>query len=463
MRWPIRIQLLLWIVSVVVFGIVAATSASAYLAVQMASRNQSQRLHAVVDTLMQASYPLSQTVLEHMSGLSGGQFVLLGSQGRVVYSTIRLAPADSVALQSVPRQSTPDFFAQGNVVRLGEDDYFVQWMPVAGTTGTSDSGRLIVLYAKYRWWSVARAVATPILLVGTVTTLAAVLVSALVAHRFVRPIRVLRNQTDQIADGRFEPVDMPERNDEIGDLTLSINRMTEKLGRYEAEVRRNERLRVLGQLGAGIAHQLRNAATGARMAVELHQQERTRSGDDESLRIALGQLRLMESHLQRFLSLGRHERSSHDRITLQTVIEDAMSLVRPAFDHARIRLNCDVPDEPVHVRGDADWLGQLLTNLVLNAMEAAERNAGPNSEVCVELERDAASRAVLRVKNSGPPPDAALHDKLFEPFVTDKADGTGLGLYVVRQVAEDHGGTVRWERQEDMTCFVVELPIDQET
>jgi len=461
MRWPIRIQLLLWILSVVVFGIVAATLASAYLAVRMASRDQSQRLHRAVDTLTQARFPLSQTVLAHMSGLSGGQFVLLDHAGAVVYSTIRLDADDLAALESVPRRSTPDLFAQGSVVRLAGDDYFSEQVPMADRARASGSGRLIVLYPKRQWWSVARAEASPILIAGGVTTLVAMLVSVLVAARFVRPIRVLRSQADRIADGRFQPAEVPQRNDEIGDLTRSINRMTEKLGRYEDEVRRHERLRVLGQLGAGIAHQLRNAATGARMAVELHQQETPAAAENESLRVALGQLRLMESHLQRFLSLGRDEPTAHDRVILQTLVEDVASLVRPACDHAKIRLECDCPSEPICVRGDVHRLGQLLTNLVLNAMEAAGRRAGPDSRIGIEIGRNGASHAVLRVRNSGPAPEAAIEDRLFEPFVTDKSDGTGLGLYLVRQVAQQHGGTVCWERQDDVTCFTVELPTDQ--
>jgi len=465
MRWPIRIQLFLWILSVVVFGIVAATLASAYLAVQSASRAQLADLRQARDTLAtRAHYPFSQPVLEQLSGLTGGQFVLLERSGQVLYATIPLDKHDVTVLQSVPRQATSDLFAAGSVVQLGGNDYFGQQVPVADR-GQPTSRRLVVLYPKRRWWNIARSEATPILIAGGVTALAAMLVSALVAARFVRPIRLLRNQADGVADGRFQPVDMPARHDELGDLGRSINRMIERLGRYEEEVRRHERLRVLGQLGAGIAHQLRNAATGARMAVELHQQGTPEAADDESLRIAMRQLRLMESHLQRFLSLGRGELSSRDRVSLQAVVEDVASLVRPGCNHAGVRLDCRGSGEPIWVRGDRHWLGQLLTNLALNAVEAATRprtaeTGGPPAEVSIEWGSNGAGLAALSVTNNGPPPDTAIQDRLFEPFVTDKPDGTGLGLYLVRQVAEDHGGTVRWERKGDKTCFTVELPLD---
>jgi signal transduction histidine kinase len=462
MRWPIRIQLLLWILSVVVFGIVATTLVSVYLAAEATSREQLANLHQVVTTLSKAPrYPLSQTVLKYMSGLSGGEFVLMDSDGKVTLSTIPLDAPDLAVLRSVPARQGNDLFAQGIVVRLGGKQFVSDQTPLPGRMPGGKPEHLIILYPKHQWWSIARAEAVPVLIAGCVSMLLAMIVSVLVAGRFVHPIRVLRNQADQIADGRFQPVELPRHNDEIGDLTGSINRMTERLGRYEDEVRRHERLRVLGQLGAGIAHQLRNAATGARMAVELHRQETPASADDESLQIALRQLRLMESHVQRFLSLGRHEPSTHAPVTLQAVVDDALPLLRPACDHAGIDLRCHRPDEPVRVRGDAHWLGQLLTNLVLNAIEAAGRLSRPGGQIDLELDADESGHAVVRVQNNGPTPDAAIADRLFEPFVTDKPDGTGLGLYLVRQVAEDHGGTVRWERRNDATCFTVELPLDQ--
>jgi nitrogen-specific signal transduction histidine kinase len=69
---------------------------------------------------------------------------------------------------------------------------------------------------------------------------------------------------------------------------------------------------------------------------------------------------------------------------------------------------------------------------------------------------------LIRVKDSGPGPAEATKDRLFEPFVSDKSDGTGLGLYVARQIAEAHHGTIAWQRRDGMTCFEVELPTQQQ-
>ena len=185
--------------------------------------------------------------------------------------------------------------------------YLSQRTAIVGRGPGGESGSLVVLYSQERWSAATWQAAYPALVAGAVAVLAVVVVTTLLAQRFVRPIRRLGDQTARIAQGDFTPVGVGKVDDELRDLAVSINRMTERLGQYEREVRRSEQLRTLGQLGAGMAHQLRNAATGGRMAIELHQRQCAAAGA-EDLEVALRQLRLMESYLQRFLTLSRPKR-----------------------------------------------------------------------------------------------------------------------------------------------------------
>ena len=175
-----------------------------------------------------------------------------------------------------------------------------------------EPGSLLVLYPGDKSWRAVREAAWPALVAGSVAAAVVVLVSTVLARRLVRPIRQLGDQTATIAAGRFVPVPLPPRDDELRNLAVSINRMQEQLRRHEEEVRQSERLRTLGQFGAGTAHHLRNAATGALLAIELHQRECPVAAQCESLPVALRQLRLAESYVKRFLrcagrrpSLGR--------------------------------------------------------------------------------------------------------------------------------------------------------------
>jgi signal transduction histidine kinase len=127
------------------------------------------------------------------------------------------------------------------------------------------------------------------------------------------------------------------------------------------------------------------------------------------------------------------------------------------------------PDKPPVIRGHHESLQQMLVNLLLNAIDAAVQPGGdgpksqstagrPSGQVEVKLAGDDHKGAVLTVSDSGPGPAADVAEQLFEPLVTDKADGSGLGLTVAREMVELHGGSIRWERRDGATCFIVELP-----
>jgi signal transduction histidine kinase len=296
---------------------------------------------------------------------------------------------------------------------------------------------------------------------GAVAVVAVILVTTILSHRFVRPIYQLGDQAAAIAKGDFKTADVPNRNDEIRDLTLSINQMAQQLGLYENEVRRNEQLRTLGKLGAGMAHQLRNAATGGLMAIELHKRRCTADAHGESLDVALRQLHLMESYLQRFLLLGQSRPIPFEKVSLTAVVEDALELVRPACAHAGIELNYIKPGAPIMINGDPDALRQLTVNLVLNASEAAAGQQNPPGKIGVDLELLKNDRAALHIRDSGPGPAQDVAQRLFEPFVSGKPEGTGLGLFVAHQVAQSHHGSISWKRENNMTCFTVEFPLMQ--
>lgn len=457
MRRPIHIQLLLPMLGVVVLAITLVSMANAYLGMDRARLAQEENLRRVVSVLSEASFPLTENVLRQMAGLSGAEFVLLDHGGRARHGTLSLDAEDSNRLARVPEAADEGRFSDNSVIHLAGRDYLSGRVPLR-PRGRATADSLVVLYAKDRWWAAIRQAAYPGLLAGAAAVVVAVVVTTVLSHRFVRPIRQLRRQVAAVADGDFRPLHVAGRNDEIRDLAASVNQMAEQLSRYEDEVRRSEQLRTLGQLGAGMAHQLRNAATGAMMAIELHRQECPEDPRPESLEIASRQLKLMESYLQRFLTLGQSRPAVMESLVLDSLVEDMLGLVRPTCHHARIDLRFDKPDEPVRVRGSSDSLGQLLVNLLLNAVEAASRDAPARGTVRIELRRSG-DRAALAVEDSGPGPAESVHEKLFEPFVTEKPEGTGLGLFVSRRIAEAHGGSIRWERRDGMTRFIVELPV----
>lgn len=139
--------------------------------------------------------------------------------------------------------------------------------------------------------------------------------------------------------------------------------------------------------------------------------------------------------------------------SLTAVVSESVELLRPQCRHAGIELSWQPADSPLTLMGDAGQLGQLVVNLLGNAIDAA----GPGGSV--EVRAGVEGRELfLEVLDTGAGPPQEIAGRLFEPFVTSKSEGVGLGLAVARQIAEGHGGRISWRRSEGRTCFRVELP-----
>jgi signal transduction histidine kinase len=251
---------------------------------------------------------------------------------------------------------------------------------------------------------------------------------------------------------------LPRRDDEIRDLARSVNEMAGQLSQLQKTVLQTERLRLLGQVSGGLAHQMRNGLTGARLAVQLYLREMNDSNDPSALEVALRQLTLLEAHVKRFLDLGRADTSCREPCDLTVLVGEAVELVLPRCRHANIELSWSPPAlarSATQLAADPGQLAGVLFNLLGNAIEAI----GEGGRVEVRLGRsEQGDRLWLEVSDTGPGPPPEIADRLFDPFVTGKPEGVGLGLAMARQVIQAHGGQITWSRRDGHTCFRCELP-----
>jgi signal transduction histidine kinase len=256
-----------------------------------------------------------------------------------------------------------------------------------------------------------------------------------------------------IAAGDFSEIATGHRQDEIQELVASVNSMSAQLRGMQHTIRQSERARLLAQLAGGLAHQLRNAVTGTRMALQLHQRRCAANPADKSLSVALRQLALTETQVRGLLSLGRGERSQPVDCDPARIVEDVAGLVEPTCEHADVTLEIAPSPTAGFVRADVESLRAAILNLTTNAIEAA----GPGGRVTLRtLARAGLVGVEVGDDGSGPPDHVA--ESLFEPFVTTKPEGVGLGLALARQVAVDHGGSLTWQRENGQTRFCLMLP-----
>lgn len=450
MQWSIRNQILIPLVLIQVVAVTATALTTAALAARRSERETVDRLNGVIAALGHASFPYTAAVLAKMRGLSGAHFVAISGDGRVAETSLPGLSELPAALRSVPSVARIDSLGSAPSVVVDRTRFrAVTIRPSGDPRGLS----LLVLYPETsRRQARDEAVLPPVLLgLGSLAAMAGV--TGWVARQTGVRIRKIRQHVAQIAEGRFLDLDPGRRRDEVGDLTRSINRMCAQLRDMQTTIRRTERARLLAQLGAGLAHQLRNSLTGARMSVQLHAKRCPAREGDESLDVALRQLAMTEEHVKGMLSLGRVERRPPEVCDLQGLLADVALLVQPSCRHAKVTLRYEAAGPPLEVLADPSGVRAAVLNLTLNAIDAA----GPGGFVGLSVTGDE-DAWTIEVADNGPGPPPELGDQLYEAFVTSKPEGVGLGLALAHQVAAEHGGAISWTREGGTTRFRLRLP-----
>lgn len=219
----------------------------------------------------------------------------------------------------------------------------------------------------------------------------------------------------------------------------------------DREVKRAERLAVLGETAAAMAHEVRNPLGAMKLFLSLLKDDLT---DRPASLELVGELNRGVEAIDTVVSNILH--FAKDR-KLHAAPTDVAALARETAEHFRqmrrgtLELYVDAPDH-AYVMGSADDLRRLLFNLVLNACEATNHEG--YIKVAVRLADGTVS---VRVRDNGPGIANEVLDRLFEPFVTTKNAGTGLGLAIVRRIVEQHGGEIQaWN--DEGAVFEVRLP-----
>lgn len=444
----IRVQLLLPLL-VLLAGMVAmcAQMIEANLAVQ--TQDRERRMDQLAKSVSEVAIPKTPTILNLMKAMSGADLALCDGQGKT------LVTENGEVLGTLP--GTPRQFvlgeselAQGGDVReIDQEVYHARRVPWGARP--EDAPYLFILFAKPPWREVIWKAVQPVILPALSGCVIAFALALLLSNRLTIRFRQIGEQTKRIAAGDFAPLEVPRGSGEIRELCLSINRMAAQLLDFREQTRLDERLKLLGQVSAGLAHQLRNTTAGARLAVQLHAKTCPQA-NREDLDVALRQLQLSETQVKRLLDLGQVQPIRAETFDLGQLVAEWIALLGPQCRHSRIELLAAKPHEPVEIQGDRDQIGDALHNLLINAMEAA----GPGGMVEVRSGVDA-DGAYVEVIDTGAGPSAQIASRLFDPFATTKREGVGLGLAVARQVARSHGGDVIWKRVQNRTAFKLSL------
>ena len=259
----------------------------------------------------------------------------------------------------------------------------------------------------------------------------------------------------------------------VDQIAQQVGEVIEQMRASERRALRSEQLAAVGQLSAGMAHELRNPLTSMKLIVQKarHHPKGQEGMTDRELEILEEEIERLERVVGGILDYARPPQGHFNRIDLIDVVRRSAELIGDRFRRKGMKLATDLPSTPCFIFGDPGQIRQVLLNLLINAMDAGR--AGQTVRIAYRTKQtkvhtpDGGFRTVdmhaLEVADEGAglPKDSALD--IFEPFVSTKETGLGLGLSISRRIVEAHHGILEAaDGAKQGAVFCVELPVADE-
>ena len=291
-----------------------------------------------------------------------------------------------------------------------------------------------------------RAVVGPVLWIAGAGLGVVIIAGILLGHSLARPLEDLAARARSLtgkADENLGPAS--GGGPEIAQLVDALNRMLETL-------RRSERLAVMGSLAAGVAHEIKNPLSAMKMTVQMLREEKA-APEREPFDLLLREIDRLDLVASELSAAARPGPPPRDPVRLETAVGEVLDLLDRQLRHLGVTATRKFTPCPA-VAGDGNRLKRAAMNLVLNGAQAMP--GGGTLTIGLER-RGPVVRLSVADTGSGVAPD--LRDRIFEPFVTGRADGVGLGLALTKRIVEDHGGRIGFESAPGGSTFWIDLPV----
>lgn len=255
-----------------------------------------------------------------------------------------------------------------------------------------------------------------------------------------------------------DTLDLPELHQMVQEMVSRFRMVMQELQQARRDAVQSERLAAVGELAAGIAHELRNPLTSVKLLVQMAiQRSSSEALGRRQLQVVIDEIARMEKTIQGLLDFARPPTLRRVRHDLRDTLHGALNLIVGRSQQKSIIVTANIPAHPIWLDADPDQIQQVFVNLLLNGIEAMSFNGV--LEVTMEDAEPDSRTCRTRFADSGSGITKAVLERMFEPFVTSKEHGTGLGLAVSRRIIEGHGGSlIAANRESGGAIFTVELP-----
>ncbi|MDR1839595.1 MAG: HAMP domain-containing protein [Treponema sp.] len=297
------------------------------------------------------------------------------------------------------------------------------------------------------------------------TLLITILIAISFTRRITHPIVELTEATRRVAEGNFSIQILTRRNDELGLLIRSFNAMVQDLEKSRAAIVKNEKISIWQNMAQQLAHEIKNPLTPIKLSAERvlrrWQNDPGSIGEilESSMMAIIQETEGLTTLLNEFRTLSKPMEPSHVWTALREPVEEVINAYTSSYP--AVKFNIDYVEADIIVKIDKNRLLQILTNLVINAIDAMNGSGSVEIRTDIVKKRDVCY-CRLSVKDTG----KGISDKesqfVFTPYYTTKESGTGLGLPIIERIVNDHGGAIWFDSAEGTgTTFYIDLPAEK--
>ena len=454
MTWRLRLHHRI----VIPFAVVAlvAISASAFLALSQVSKAFEARIQSQIlntsEVISRGGFAFSPAILRSVKSITGADVVTFDADGSLLSSTIEPGRGDLIQAVTTAAAAREARAADRPLVSEIDCDApcFASYRQVVGRPGA-----LVAVVAETTEVTAAiRSVARTILLTSLASLAALVLVSQLVARRVTAPLdQLVRFAQDTSSGNRGRA---RSGDDEVGRLGQAFNEMMDRLDASQSALVRSEKLALAGLLAARVAHDIRNPL--ASMKIQAQLLESRVKGDPRSgtlVNAVLDDIGQVESVIRDLIELARPGEVRRMPADLNALLRTVLRQIDARLLHRKVGVEMALADRLPLVNIDPERFSQALLNVIVNAVDAM-----PNGGMLDVRTRATGDHVVLEIEDDGIGIDPEILDRVFDPFVSSKPGGVGLGLVNARAVVESHGGRIALTpRQPRGTRAMMTLPL----
>jgi two-component system, NtrC family, sensor kinase len=446
------------IVIPVVLAALVTTSFGAYVSLTLTRRALETRmvtqLAGAAAAVSRGDFAVNGAVLARVKEIVGADILTYSLRGEVLASTATGARRAELFATVSADQSIASASPDRPIVKrttCGAVPCYIAYTRVPTATDTI----VAVVEEASELNAATQAMQRTILVSAALGALVLMLVSQLVAARVTRPLARLVAFTRNVEDGSTERM-AAAGNDEIGTLAAAFNDMLDRLDHARQAVVRSEKLALAGLLAARVAHDIRNPLSSLKMQAQLLRSRVPTNEGQAMLAAVLHDVDQVESVVRGLLELAKPGEVNARPTRLEDVVRDVLEHLRLQLTHSRIAVSEDLSAVSPLIPLDAQRFKPALLNVIVNALEAMP--SGGTLTVTTKAADDRASVSLV-VCDDGIGVDPAILDNVFDPFVSSKREGVGLGLVNTKSIVERHGGSVHLApRSPRGTCVTISLP-----